>query len=186
MANEVKAFLSRQTVTYTWTVVPITVEDRYKIAIDTTFESVVPVPVVTVELAVIDLSEITGTEAVVNVKVSNHGLIAANSTRLNFPTHPLWQFIPLIDQIGVLPANSSITVPLRIRRLAGAGAARPSSGVGAFGSFCWSSALRSWPLLCIGDGLLGSFVCGRLNNTYVPAFHFQMHVGSVAELLRNL
>jgi hypothetical protein len=113
----VPAFLSRQTLTYTWTVVPVQVEDRYSVTIDATFETVVPIPVVIVEPTVIDLAQITTAETVVNVKLSNHGLVAAESTRLIFPTHPLWQFTPTVEQIGTLPAMSSITVPLTIRKL---------------------------------------------------------------------
>ena len=168
--NDVRAFLSRQTVTYAWTVVPVQIEDHYKITIDTTFETVVPIPVITVEPAVIDLAEITADESVVNMKVTNHGLIAANATKLNFPTHPLWSFTPAIDQVGTLPAMSSITIPVTIRKLtaplgstplaqvpgaaltAGAPAAAPA---GPSSGPCFISATVCWEL-----------ICGNLRNTY--------------------
>ena len=84
LTNEVQAFLSRQTVTYTWTVEPVTIEDRYKVTIETTFETVVPMPVITIEPAVIDLAEITADETHLDIKITNHGLIAAGNTRLGF------------------------------------------------------------------------------------------------------
>ncbi len=117
--NEVRTFLSRQVVTYSWTVEPIEVEDRYQITIETTFETVVPLPVVTVEPSVIDLAEMTADVTQIDLKITNHGLIAAKNTRVNFPTHPLWHFQPLIELIGALPAKSTLTVPLTIRKLAG-------------------------------------------------------------------
>ncbi len=156
--NEARAFLSRQTVTYAWTVVPTQIEDHYKITIDTTFETVVPIPVVTVEPTVIDLAEITANETVVNVKVTNHGLIAANGTHFSFPTHPLWSFTPAIDDVGTLPAMSSITVPVTIRKLSspGAGKAAASAAPAAPApAACFISATVCWDL-----------VCGKIKNTY--------------------
>jgi hypothetical protein len=117
IANEVQAFLSRQTVTYFWNIIPTQIPDHYSIIIDTTFETNVPLPVLVMTPTVIDLDDITTNEAIVNVTVTNHGLLAANDVQLNYPSHPKWEFTPLIRDLGVLPAQSSITVPVRIRRL---------------------------------------------------------------------
>ncbi|HOC01340.1 MAG TPA: CARDB domain-containing protein, partial [Verrucomicrobiota bacterium] len=147
--NEVRAFLSRQTVTYSWTVKPIEVEDRYHIEIETTFETVVPLPVVTVEPSVIDLALITASETQVDIKITNHGLIAANNTRLSVPTHPLWEFTPLIEQIGVLPAKSSLTIPLTIRKLSPAVALASQPGLtDGGGGPCHTSVTVCWELVC--------------------------------------
>src|SRR4029450_2674317 len=85
--NDVLAVLPRQTVQYLWTVVPTEIEDRTKITIETVFETVVPVPVVTIEPNVIDLAEIQGDEAQIDLKITNHGLIAAKETRVHFRPH---------------------------------------------------------------------------------------------------
>ena len=148
--NDVTAFLSREVVTYTWTVEPIEIEDRYKITIETTFETVVPVPVVTVDPPVIDLAEITATETQVLISITNHGLIAANNLRLSFPTHPLWEFTPLISQIGTLPARGSLQIPLIIRKLTPPGLLRPGSK-GANSGVCHLAARAFWTLLCGGS-----------------------------------
>jgi hypothetical protein len=158
--NEVRTFLSRQTVTYTWTVEPIEIEDRYQITIETVFETVVPIPVVTVEPSVIDLASLKEEENHLEIKITNYGLIAANNTRLNFPTHPLWDFEPLLRDIGVLPANSSLSIPLTIRRLSPPalalhrqpGVIHPAS---ASGGDCLILATVCWEL-----------VCGPMVNTY--------------------
>ena len=46
---EADVFLHRQVVSYNWTVVPTEIEDHYRITLETTFETEVPMPVVTVD-----------------------------------------------------------------------------------------------------------------------------------------
>lgn len=164
--NLFQAFVSYQTVQYTWTVVPIEIEDRYQITIETTFETVVPLPVVTIEPALIDLAEIDADLTQLEVKITNHGLVAANNTHLGFPTHPCWRFEPLLDRIGLLPAKSSLTVPLTIHKLpcaatrgatataAASGSARLADTTGDLGP-CDLAAYVCWEL-----------ICGEWSNTY--------------------
>lgn len=144
--NEISAFLSRQVVTYTWTVQPVAIEDNYRITVETTFETTVPLPVVTIEPAVIDLGKITAEVTQIDLKVSNQGLIAANSTRLSFPTHPLWRFEPLVENLGTLPAKSSLTVPLIIRKVPAGPGPQPKEDSGP----CHTSAGVCWDLECGG------------------------------------
>ncbi len=122
--NEVLAFLNRETIKYIWKVVPTEIEDRTKIVIETVFETVVPFPVVTVEPILVDLEELTGETNQIDFKITNHGLVAANHTMLQFEDHPNYSATPLIGDIGTLAAKSSITVPVIIRKLTGG--ARPT------------------------------------------------------------
>ncbi|MGE4181891.1 MAG: CARDB domain-containing protein [Limisphaerales bacterium] len=117
--NDVQVLLRRQTVTYTWTVEPVVLDDHYQVSVDTTFESYVPVPVVTVTPRYLDLSaqEISGAGFQINITISNHGAIAASEVQLQLPSHPLYVFSTPIEYIGVLPANSSLVVPINISRL---------------------------------------------------------------------
>ena len=121
--NEVQAFLPRQTVQYVWKVEPTEIEDRTRISIETLFEAYVPSPVVTITPALIDLADVVGDEMQVDLQIENHGLIAAQGFRLDMPTHALWEFTPLITDVGTIPARGSLTVPLTIRRLGASGAA---------------------------------------------------------------
>jgi hypothetical protein len=131
--NDVSAFISRQTVRYTWTVERIEIEDRYRITIETEFEANVPAPVVTVSPPVIDVADVllVGQVKQVNLTIENHGLIAVDNTRLNFGTHPFYSIEPLIKDLGRLGAKSSLTIPVTVRRIgtfASAGEFRPASG----------------------------------------------------------
>ena len=136
--NEVLAFLPRQTVKYFWTLEPTQIQDRTRLRIDTIFETVVPVPVVTMEPSVIDLDDMTGDETVVHLRIRNHGLVAARHLRLHFGGHINYTFTMaahvslVVTQTDLLitnteptsvcdlgdlpPGGGDLTVPVRIRR----------------------------------------------------------------------
>jgi hypothetical protein len=160
--NEVSAFLARQTVKYTWTVVPTVIEDRTSIILETTFETFVPVPVITVEPASVDLADITDEVSQINFTISNQGLVAAQAARLVFQAHPRWQFTPLTEYIGELPARSSVTIPVTVTKL------HPEQGQGM--SAKTAKALDDDKPVVDPCDLFGSvlyqLLCGTLNNTY--------------------
>jgi hypothetical protein len=110
-----EAFISRQTVTYRWSVVPIEIEDKYKIVLESVFETEVPIPNVVVETPFIMPLVVEGQTTQFDVKLRNEGLIAANGVRINVPNHPDYIITPLVDEIGVLPAKTSVTIPVTIR-----------------------------------------------------------------------
>ncbi|MEA5536850.1 S8 family serine peptidase [Crocosphaera sp. XPORK-15E] len=118
--EDIQAFLSRQTVKYTWTVTPTEIEDRYTISIESVFETNVPIPTVVIEPSFIDLDQlqVVGQVMQINVTATNHGLIAANDINFYFGDHPFYKIEPLINNLDILAAKSSITVPVRITRIA--------------------------------------------------------------------
>lgn len=119
--NNRQIFISRELVTYNWTVEEVEIEDRYRISVETTFEANVPAPVVTVTPAVLDVEDLVmvGQKKVVNLTLENHGLIASEQGEFQIGTHPYYEITPLIRDIGTLPAKSSITVPVTICRVSG-------------------------------------------------------------------
>ncbi len=119
----VRAFMARQTVRYIWTVEEIQIEDRTQIHIETVFETFVPAPVIVVDPIYVDLSPLTspGQKMQVNYKIANHGLIAAQNGKFRFSEHPLYRITPLIENVGTIPANSEMTVPVTIERLGDGG-----------------------------------------------------------------
>jgi hypothetical protein len=114
-----QAFISLELVSYNWTVEEIELEDRYRISVETTFETNVPAPVVTVTPAVLDVEDLTtlGQTKVVNFTFENHGLIAAENGKFTFQQHPFYEVTPLIEDVGIIPAKGSITVPVVVRRI---------------------------------------------------------------------
>ncbi|MCX6928321.1 MAG: immunoglobulin domain-containing protein, partial [Verrucomicrobia bacterium] len=114
---ELRAFLPREMVSYRWQVTPTSVPDRYEFVLDTTFETYVPIPVVTVEPGAIDLCAIPGDTSQINLVITNHGLMAAKAARLGFANHALWEITPLVENLGDIAARSSVVVPVIVRRL---------------------------------------------------------------------
>ncbi|MDX1932314.1 MAG: putative Ig domain-containing protein, partial [Capsulimonadales bacterium] len=115
--NPVIAFLSRESLRYTWQVTPTEIPDVTVTTLEAVFETNVPRPVVTVSPPLIDLAKIQGCVTQVYLTVTNHGLIAAQNARLNLPSHPNWKFTPLVDSLGDIPALGTRLVPVLIERL---------------------------------------------------------------------
>lgn len=146
--TNVVAFLQRQTVNYTFTVVPTTVEDRYQFQITSTFETQVPVPVVTISPASIDLAPYPGTDFQIEYKIANHGLIKADNIRLNFPSNSHFQITPLITEIGTLGPNQSITIPAKVHRGPPIAQSGLRAQTGHDGTGCAVTAAMLWNYLC--------------------------------------
>ncbi|MBN1816684.1 MAG: hypothetical protein JW828_04945 [Sedimentisphaerales bacterium] len=108
------AFLPRQLVTYTWKVEPTQIEDRYEFVLEATFETNVPVPLVTIEPADFDLDQIGIDSVQVDFTITNHGLIAAEDAWFEFGDNSEYVFTPLVEELGAVPAQSSMVVPVRI------------------------------------------------------------------------
>jgi len=115
--NEFTAFLRTQLVRYNWKVEEIDIEEKAKITLETIFETTVPVPVVTIEPNSIDLTGIETDEYQVELKFTNHGLIAAQDVMMKFADGSKWSVHPVAEDIGVIPAKSSLTVPVIFRRI---------------------------------------------------------------------
>ncbi len=117
--NHRQVFISRQAVRYTWNVEEIEVNDRYRISVESTFETNVPAPVVLVTPSVLNVEDLTvlGQTKVINFELYNHGFIAAETTRFTFNQHPFYQVTPLIEDIGTIPAKSSVVIPVTVKRI---------------------------------------------------------------------
>ncbi|WP_203546973.1 Ig-like domain-containing protein [Roseiconus lacunae] len=160
--NEKQVFISRNLVEYTWTVEEIEIEDRTRITIDADFETNVPAPVVTID-GHIDLNElsITGQEKQFDFTIRNAGLIAAEDVAFEFGDHPYYKIIPLVRNIGVLPAQSEVKVPVLVKRVSHEELISTSPQAGAlvhaanntFGSDeipCEIEARLVWSYICDG------------------------------------
>ena len=132
--TDVNAFLSRQLVTYQWSVVPVDLQDHYEVVLQAVFETHVPAPVVTISPTQLDLSKLSydaSGKATVYFTVTNHGLIAADDTQLAFPDRPDYSLVPSMGDLGKLSALTTIVVPVTVTRLTGGAAAAHAAGMTA-------------------------------------------------------
>jgi len=117
--QSVEAFLQMEVVSYKFTVVPVYIKDTYTIEVKTIFKTNVPAPVIVWSPASVDWEAIrSGLVDEIQLTATNYGFIAVENVRVNFPTH--WedfQFILPEKQPGLLPANSSVTIPVKVKRL---------------------------------------------------------------------
>ena len=150
--TNVTAFLTRETVHYSFTVVPTTIEDHYSFTVDSTFETQVPVPVVTLEPASIDLAQYAGTDFQFDLTVANHGLINAQSLSLVYPSTDRLQITPLVTNIGTLPGNTSLTIPILVHRITPPGLTASRGGTALPTDYktgtCSVTATMLWNYLC--------------------------------------
>ncbi len=119
ITNSDEVFIQEQYVTYTWNVVQTTIQDTYQIQLDTTFATDVPAPVVTITAPSAIPTLVPGQSATFNVTLTNHGLIAAQDVTLNLPTDMEYTFTALSTDIGVIPAESSVVVPVTVTEQGG-------------------------------------------------------------------
>jgi hypothetical protein len=115
--SPITAFLPRQLVKYTWTVVPTQYQDKYTVTLNTTYETHVPAPVVVIEPANVDLSKMVNGRMQVNFTITNHGLVAAEEFHLMFNNHLRYQVQLLTDFRGRVGPNETIVIPALITDL---------------------------------------------------------------------
>jgi Ca2+-binding RTX toxin-like protein len=112
----VEVFLQKQSVTYSWSAKPILETSKNQIVLQSTFETNVPAPVLTMELSESNLDNLTFTNgtATTFATISNHGLIALHNITVGFRENTFYEVIPLVTSIDTLPAKSHVQVPVKI------------------------------------------------------------------------
>ncbi|MDJ0840768.1 MAG: CARDB domain-containing protein [Acidobacteriota bacterium] len=155
--TDVIAFLSYQAVRFVWSVVEDVIRETYEIQVESTFETVVPKPVLTVTPAFIDLKSLAfdGQIKQVDMKIKNRGLIAAQNVTLEFGDHPDIEVIALAGELGEVAAGAELVVPVIFRRISGGesastdGAINAKTGAGKVSvGPCDFSAGLSWGFTC--------------------------------------
>ena len=105
--NNLTVFISKQVVIFTFTVVPITVTDSsYTFTILATYDTQVPIPVITITPLLIDVPQIDsrGATTITFTTITNHGLVAGQKAgvsfgsefRLKLLVNPIGQWILLL------------------------------------------------------------------------------------------
>ncbi|GAB3998233.1 hypothetical protein GCM10028807_45350 [Spirosoma daeguense] len=125
--TESTVFLNYQAITFSWNVVPTTVEDQYETVLEAKFETNVPMPVVTIEMPKTMPELSAGQSYQFMITLTNHGLITAEEVTLNLPTTDseyefITNYLP-----GDLLAKQSIQIPVVMRRRIGSAGGRSSA-----------------------------------------------------------
>lgn len=123
--TKVTADISYNPITVTWNVVETEVEDEYSIQTTVDYETNVPMPVVKMDMpdSIDGDNMAVGDATIINVVLTNIGLIKATNVRLHLPTVEAtteWQFEDLVHQneaFDLLPMQSMV-IPVKITRVA--------------------------------------------------------------------
>ena len=112
-------FIRFTPVSYVFTVVPSLIADVITVTIGAVYNAQVPTPIVTISpnnLRWADLE--SGVLDVIPFTLSNLGLIDALNVTFTL-THPTLSFVFAINPLPVLPANSSVQIPVQVINTAG-------------------------------------------------------------------
>jgi len=113
-------FLDYNLVTVEWSVREITIEDRYEIVLNATYETDVPAPVVVINPASITLPVDMAPGDVFNgeLEIINYGLIRAEDIRFEMPSDDSRFQYELLGKIPeTLEAKQRVTIPYRVTGL---------------------------------------------------------------------
>jgi len=139
-------FLDYTLVTVAWSVKEVTIEDRYDITLNATFETNVPAPVVIMEPTSVSLPRLLpGQTYSGEISLTNYGLTRADNVKVNLPQSDSYlKYDFLADVPATLAAKQRVTIPYRVTALrlfgssasagSGSGSGSGSSGSGSSGS----------------------------------------------------
>lgn len=158
------ATISYQPVSISWNVEETEVEDQYEIVSEYTFETQVPVPVVTLDAPeVYDLYSVEmGHDLLYYVKVENQGLITAQNVCISLPSHDDFLFTPLAEYAGFdLAPKESRQIPVLVTYNPSAASRGVAKAKGE--SKCHDYTACNWEWVCKANktgwlGKLGKFL----------------------------
>ena len=156
---------------------PAQIQDTYQIQLQSTFETGVPAPVLTLDGPDTIPTLAPGQSIQVMYTATNYGLIAIQDAQFGFLSNDDYDLIPLTNNIGTIPAMSSIQIPVLIRAKdasasdVSASGTNPTPLCSAFTAFVkgfnlcgvtlvqWvafhASFFPIYTLACIADSILG-------------------------------
>ncbi|HHV48522.1 MAG TPA: hypothetical protein GXX56_06090 [Rhodocyclaceae bacterium] len=131
-------FLDYNLVTVEWSVKEITIQDRYEITLNATYETDVPAAVVIMQPTSINLPKMeVGDVYYGELTLTNFGLVRADNFRQQFPkSDGTFRYEFLVDIPSSLEAKQRVTIPYRVIALKSLEEA--ASGGNASGGGCYS------------------------------------------------
>ena len=136
-ANQ-SVFLDYNLVTVEWSVREVTIQDRYEITLNATFETDVPAAVIVMQPASVNLPRMNvGDVYYGELSLTNHGLIRADNVRQRLPANDLYFRYEFLVQVPeTLEAKQRVTLPYRI--VATQSLEDAANSANASGGGCWS------------------------------------------------
>ncbi|GAB3094068.1 hypothetical protein GCM10027159_10520 [Lysobacter terrae] len=118
-------FLEYTLISVEWSVREITIEDRYEITLNATFETDVPAPVVVLQPTSINLPKMTAGQVFQGELIlTNYGLLRADNLQTQFPTSDeFFKFEFLAQPPTSLQAKQRVRLPYRVIALRSFGSA---------------------------------------------------------------
>jgi len=116
-----EVFLYSNLVTFEWSVEEITIEDRYDITLNATFETDVPAPVVMLEpesitLPVMDVGDVYYGQ----ITMTNYGLVRADDVEFPYAgADNRYRFEVLATVPNAIESKQRVVIPIRITRIGG-------------------------------------------------------------------
>lgn len=146
-------FLDYNLVTVEWSVREITIQDRYEITLNATFETDVPAAVVVMQPTSINLPKMAAGDVYYGeLSLTNYGLIRADNVQQRLPqSDAFFRYEFLVDVPGTLEAKQRVVIPYRVIALQPLDAAASTGTASGGGCFSYSAVFA---VLC-------DFVCAN-------------------------
>lgn len=135
-------FLNYNVINVEWSVREITIQDRYEITLNATFETDVPAAVVMVQPSSINLPKMAvGDVYYGELNITNYGLIRADGVKQRLPqSDPYFKYEFLVEVPKTLEAKQRVTIPYRVIALQSLETAAASANASGGGCFSYSTS----------------------------------------------
>jgi fibronectin type 3 domain-containing protein len=127
-------FLDYNLVTVEWTVREVTIQDRYEITLNATFETNVPAAVVMMQPTSTNLPAMKAGDVYYGeLSLTNYGLVRADNLKQRLPqSDAFFKYEFLVDPPTSLEAKAKVTIPYRIVSLLSLDGSGTASGGGCY------------------------------------------------------
>ena len=136
-------FLDYNLITVEWSVREITIQDRYEITLNATFETDVPAAVVVLQPASVNLPRMNAGDVYYGeISLSNVGLVRADKVTKTLPqSDAFFRYEFLVDVPPVLEAKQRVTIPYRVVALQPLDQAATTGTASGGGCYSYSARL---------------------------------------------
>jgi hypothetical protein len=137
-------FLNYKLITVEWNVREVTIEDRYEIILNATYETDVPAAVLLMQPLSINLPKMAAGEVYYGeLTLTNHGLIRADEVTMTPPPDDAWfRYEFLVDVPSSIEAKQRVTIPYRIIAIQSLDAASTEGNASGGGCYTYTSQVR--------------------------------------------